>query len=164
VICPPAALARLAAAGAAVLLLALPSSAAAKCRPGIHRYGAAQARTYCGRAAVTITIGHRTKTLRRGACERTNSGFSLHIGTVLLGVDSPNRPDYFGMTVGRPTFNAPAPRDGRYTGNAVVTFVIAHRRYSLRNPTVRLTGKRTEGSFSGRLLEGGRAKGTFRCR
>jgi hypothetical protein len=45
-------------------------------------------------------VGGQKTTLKGGECQVTKNGFTINIGTILLGVDSPNRPDYFGITVG----------------------------------------------------------------
>jgi hypothetical protein len=149
---------------AAVALLAMPGAAAAKCKPGTHKYGTGQARTFCGKASVTITMGAQKTTLKGGNCVRTKGGFTLNIGTILLGVDSPNRPNYFGITAGKPAFAKPAPKDGTYTGNVVVSFVIKHKRGSLVMPTITLKSGRSKGSFNGKVLQGGSAAaGTFSC-
>jgi hypothetical protein len=150
-------------AGLAVAaLLAVPAGASAKCKPGTHKFGSGQARTFCGKASATITVGTQKTTLKGGGCERTKNNFTLNIGTVLLGVDSPKRPNYFGVTVGNPPYSTPASKDGTYTGNGVVAFVIKHKHYSLQQPTITLKSNRSKGSFSGKLLQGGTATtGTF---
>jgi hypothetical protein len=156
---------RLVLAGLAVAaLLAIPASASAKCKPGTHKFGSGQARTFCGKASVTVSIGGQKITLKGGGCERTKNNFTLNIGTILLGVDSPKRPNYFGISVGKPPYSTPASKDGTYTGNGAVAFIINHKRYSLQNPTITLKSNRSKGSFSGKVLRGGTATtGTFSC-
>jgi hypothetical protein len=78
-------------------------------------------------------------------------------------VDSPKRPDYFGITVGKPPFAKPAPKDGTYTGNVTIAYVIKHQRAGLADSTITLKSGRTKGSFFGKVLSGGNATGTFSC-
>ncbi len=152
------------AVAAAALVLALPATASAKCKPGVHKYGTGRARTFCGKAKATVSIGGHKSTLKGGSCRRMSQGFTLNIGTILLGVDSPKRPDYFGISIGRPAYSTPAPKDGTYTGNSAIAFVLKHKKYGVLKPTVTLTSGRTKGSFSGTLLgSGAPVSGTFSC-
>lgn len=148
---------------AAVALLALPASAAAKCHPGVHKVGSAEARTFCGKAQSTVSLPGRKVALRGGSCKRTSNYFTINIGTVVLSPTAPNPPNYFGLTVGKPAGSQPAGKDGTYVDDAAISFVIKHKRYSVINPTVVLKGARTRGSFSGTLLSGGPVSGTFHC-
>jgi hypothetical protein len=146
-----------------VAILALPASAAAKCHAGVHKVGSAEARTFCGKAQSTVSLPGRKVTLRGGSCKRTSNYFTINIGTVVLSPTAPDPPNYFGLTVGKPVGSQAAGKDGSYTDDAAISFVIKHKRYAVMNPTVVLKGGRTRGSFSGTLLSGGPVSGTFHC-
>lgn len=148
---------------AACALLALPASAAARCHPGVHKVGSAEARTFCGKARATVTMSGRTVTLAGGSCKRTSDYFTINIGTVVLSPTAPNPPNYFGITVGKPAGSQAAGKDGTYMDDGAISFVIKHKRYAVTNPTVVLKGGRTRGSFSGTLFSGGHVSGTFHC-
>ena len=153
----------IATAAVAITLLALPASAAAKCHPGVHRFGSAEARTFCGKAQATVNLPGRTVTLRGGSCERTSDSSTINIGTVVLSSTAKHLPDYFGVTVGKPAGSEPAGHDGTYVNDAAIAFVIGHKRYAVLLPTVVLQSGRTSGSFSGTELSGGQVSGTFHC-
>jgi hypothetical protein len=143
--------------------LALPASAAASCRPGVHRVGPAEARTFCGKAKATVALPGGNVTLQGGSCKRTSDYFTINIGTVVLSSTAPHPPNYFGLTVGKPAGTQPAGHDGTYVNDAAISFVIKHKRYAVLDPTVVLKGGRTRGSFRGALLSGRPVSGTFRC-
>ena len=53
---------------AAVVLLALPAAANAKCHAGVHKFGSSQARTFCGQARATVSRpGKKKVTLQGGS-------------------------------------------------------------------------------------------------
>lgn len=146
-----------------VALLAVPASATAACHPGVHKFGSAQARTFCGPARATVSLPGKKVTLQGGSCKRTSNYFTINIGTIVLSPTAPDPPNYFGLTVGKPVGSKPAGKDGTYVDDAAISFVIKHKRYAVRNPTVVLKNGRTRGSFSGTLLSGGPVSGTFHC-
>jgi hypothetical protein len=155
--------ATLATALAAVAMLALPASAAAKCHAGVHKVGSAEARTFCGKAKAIVNLPGRQVALQGGSCNRTSEYFTINIGTVVLSSAAKHPPNYFGMTVGKPAGSQPAGQDGTYVDDAAIAFVIGHKRYAVLQPTVVLKGGRTGGSFSGTLLSGGQVSGSFHC-
>jgi hypothetical protein len=156
--------AAMAAVATTVLAMAsAPVAAASKCHPGTHKFGSAQARTFCGRASAQVVLPGHTATIKQGSCKKTSAYFTINIGTVVLSPTAPNPPDYFGITVGKTLAGGtPAGHDGTYQG-AAVAFVIKHKRYAVLPVSVTLTGNRTRGSFSGTLFGGGAVSGTFRC-
>lgn len=143
--------------------LALPASAAAKCHPGVHKFGSSEARTFCGKARTTINLPGRKVTLQGGSCKRTSNYFTINIGTVVLSPTAKDPPNYFGLTVGKPAGSKPAGHDGTYVDDGAISFVIKHKRYGVKDPTVVLKDGRTRGSFSGTLLSGGAVSGSFHC-
>jgi len=148
-----------------VLALALMSGTAAAggCVAGVHSYGGASARTFCGPASVSLHLGGKSYTLSGGQCARTSQYVSLNIGTIVLGNTSKPKPNYFGLDVGKtPGGGTPAPHDGTYKAFALA-FVVGGKDYSSVNASVTLKGGRTRGSFSGKLLAGGSVSGTLNC-
>lgn len=154
--------------GLAALLLSAgnPAAAAPACKPGTHRFGSVQARTFCGPASGTAKIGGRTLRFKGGSCRSTKDSVSVNIGTVVLGTTNKARPDYLGVTVGRtPAGGTPAPVDGTYTTGSVVAVVKKNKGYAVVQPSVTLTNHRTRGTFTAKLLgSGDTVTGSFRCR
>jgi hypothetical protein len=145
-----------------IAMASAPVAAARKCHPGTHRFGSAQARTFCGKASAHVVLPGHTATIKQGSCEKTSGSFTINIGTVVLSPNATNPPDYFGITVGKTLGGTPAGHDGTYTG-AAVSFVVKHKRYAVVNASVTLKGNRTRGSFSGTVFGGGPVSGTFSC-
>lgn len=150
-------------AGAAALAAA--PAAAAKCHPGVHTQGSVESRTFCGPAQAHVVLGGMSATIHQGECQRTASYFTINIGTVVLSPSAPNKPDYFGITVGKVpgAGGTPAGHDGTYNADAV-SFVIKHKSYAVRDGIVTLKDNRSKGSFSGMLFGGGPVSGTFSCK
>lgn len=141
---------------------ALPATASAKCTAGVHPYGGVQARTFCGPASASVSVGGKKAVLKGGQCDRTKDYFTINVGTTLLGTSS-KRPDYFGITVGK-TLGAgkAAGKDGTYTG-AAVAIVTKNTTYAVTQSSVTLAGGRTKGTFSGTAIGGGKVSGSFAC-
>jgi len=151
-------------AGAGALSSLVPAAATAGgCDPGVHSYGSAHIRTFCGPAAVTLHMAGKTVKLTGGECTRASQYLAVNIGSVLVGATSKPVPNYFGLDVGKtPGGGKPAPRDGTYMAFANA-FAVGGKSYSSISTTVALQGGRTRGSFSGKLIEGGSVSGSFTC-
>jgi hypothetical protein len=148
-------------------LAGLTASAEGKkaCKPGVHTFsGSTKARTFCGPARATVTVGGKTFTFKGGNCQRGKKYLTINIGTVVLGSTSKPRPEYFGITVGKTAAGGtPAPKDGTYD-SAVIAVVHKHKGYPIGNSSVTLMGGRTKGTFTGTLAGSGDAvSGSFRC-
>jgi len=151
----------IAALGAAIL----PSSAAAKCTAGTHKFeGSVQARTFCGPASTTLTAANSKVTIKGGECTPTKDYFTINIGTVVLGASKKTHPDYFGITVGKTpgSTGKAAGKDGTYK-DGVVSVVSKGKSFSLTKSSITLKNGRTAGTFSGTSFEGGKVSGSFRC-
>ena len=99
---------------------------------------------------------------------RTRHYFTINVGAALLASGAkPARP-HFGITVGKVPGGAAI--GGRAAGtdetykNVAVAFNANDKAYLVLNETVIVKHKRTAGSFSGALLTGGTATGTFTCK
>jgi hypothetical protein len=131
---------------------------------GNTTYKGANARTYCGPASAVVKVGGRTLTYRGGSCMRNAVAIELGIGTVILDTKDPKPlPRSFGISVGRIFgLGKAAPRDGTYK-SGMVAYVDAGKRYAAAGVKAVLSGGRTRGTFSGRLLTGQTVSGSFRC-
>ena len=135
------------------------TGAAAACKPGAHKVGKVIYRTYCGPASASVKIAGKTYTFRNGSCLRAGITrvFTMSIGK-FTSRKGKTRYSYFAVTV------PSAKHDGVYR-RAVITWSIGGKRYSLSKVKLRLTNKRTRGSFSGRAVGGrGAVTGSFRCK
>lgn len=151
-LCTAAALAATASAGAAI-------RHADACKAGVHVVGKTVYRVFCGPASASVKIGAKTQSFHHGSCLNAGAAnvFTISIGTLAIS-QGKTRYRYLGLTV------PSARRDGVYH-RAVVAWAYAGKRYTLYNVTVRLAGKRTRGTFSGRIV-GKRetVRGSFHCR
>jgi hypothetical protein len=141
-------------------------SSAADCETKNTTYGGVRARTYCGPARAVVKIGGRTLRYRGGSCMRNRVAVELGIGTLILDSREPNRPlpRSFGISVGRVFgIGQPARHDGSYD-SVTLAFVDNGKRYASFEATAELSGGRTRGTFTGRLLTGKTISGSFRCK
>lgn len=139
--------------------------AAAGCTAGVHPFGSVMARTFCGPAKATVTVGGKTFTIAGGQCERGPAYVAVNIGTVVLGTTTKKKPDYFGVVVGKAPIvgGTPATKDGTYTPQALAA-VHAGRSYALVGAKMTLKGNRTKGTFTGSAFgSGGKVTGSFSC-
>jgi hypothetical protein len=104
-----------------VTVTALAAPGAVACTAGVHPYGGANARTFCGPAKATVVIAGKTIHFAGGNCERGPAYLSLNIGTVVLGTSTKPKPEYFGLLVGRAPIvgGTPATHDGTFTPEAL---------------------------------------------
>ena len=110
------------------------------CTAGMTKVGGTPARTFCGPAKATVHIGSATVQFKGGQCETSSAGWSINIGTVVLGVTSKAKPEYFGI--------AGKAKTGKQT-NAAVTFNHAGKGYAVTSNTVTLKPGLKSGTFSG---------------
>jgi hypothetical protein len=160
-LCILAALVAAAAVGAAA---ADARSAAAACKPGNTTYEGVRARVYCGSASAVVKVGGRTLTYRGGSCMRNRVAVELGIGTIILDARDPKTlPRSFAISVGRIFgIGKPARTGGTYK-SGILAYVDAGKRYAAAQVTTTLSGGRSRGSFTGKLLTGETVIGTFRC-
>jgi hypothetical protein len=129
--------------------------AAAACKEGVGKFGGASARTFCGPAKAKVRIGGVTVSYAGGECSKSAFGWSINIGTVVLGTTSKPKPEYFGITVTKAAA-------GTYA-NQGVAVVHAGVTRSVLGTVVLKSGVRS-GTFSGRVF-GTRTTltGSFSC-
>jgi hypothetical protein len=142
-----------AALAAAALGTSSAQSAAASCVAGVKQLNGVPARTFCGPAKATVKLGSTSVAYKQGSCSRSAAGFTINIGTVVLG-NLKKKPEYFGITV-KATAGAHA--------NSGVAVVHAGKSYAVLG-TVTLKAGLKSGTFSGKVF-GSPTKiaGTFSC-
>ena len=147
----------------AALLLALTagagSPAAAQsgttaCTPGVRTVGGAQVRTFCGPARATAKAGGKTFRFSGGQCAISRGIFTVNIGTVTITRVEPKF-SYLGI-------DAQPPKAGAHH-NQIVSWQVPGKGYSIISATVTIAAGLRSGTFSGRLLTGGVASGSFTC-
>jgi hypothetical protein len=137
----------------------------AGCTQGVHPYGGVNARTFCGPAKATVVLGGKTIHYAGGNCERGAAYLSLNIGTVVLGTTTKPKPEYLGLLVGKAPLvgGTPATHDGTYKPQALA-LDHAGKGYAILTASVKLTGGRTRGSFTGKVFgTNAPIQGTFAC-
>jgi hypothetical protein len=155
--------------GSAVLLLALAASSAGNattaCTAGQTSVAGVSYESFCGPAKATVKAGGKTLSFTNGQCQIKPQSLTVNIGSAILGSQKPAKP-YFGFDVGKvggATFGGKAATaDGTYS-NLSVAFNANGTRYLVLRATVTLKNNRKAGTFSGSLLTGGAASGSFSC-
>lgn len=140
----------------ASLAVTAQAPARADCTTGVRTAGGVTYRTFCGHARATVHLPGKTYRFTGGSCDSTSSAFTINIGTITL---PPGKPKYryFGVTV----FTR---RDGTFANQAVSWQLPDGSHGSLFHATIKLTGGRKKGTFSGTTLAGGvKGSGTFSC-
>src|SRR4051794_25593416 len=143
-------------ASALGLLVAAHASARAGCTAEARTAGGVTYRTFCGSAHATLRFGGKTYRFVGGSCDSTPTTFTINLGTITL---PPGKPKYryFGITV----FTA---KDGTYTNQAVGWQFPNGARNALFHATIKLTGGRKHGTFSGTTLADRKpGSGMFSC-
>jgi hypothetical protein len=74
------------------------AGATASCTPGVKTVGGVTQRTFCGPAKATVHYGSQTWHFTQGECSKSGGYFTVNIGTVVLGMSSKPKPEYFGVT------------------------------------------------------------------
>ena len=137
----------------AATAFAAPERASA-CVPGVKKINGVTARTFCGPAKATVHVNGKTISYKGGECSKSSFGWSLNIGTVLLG-NLQQKPEYLGI--------AGTAKAGPQT-KASVAVVHAHKGLAIATATVTLKAGLKAGTFSGKVFgEPTRVTGSFTC-
>jgi hypothetical protein len=141
------------AALAAAAFATASAQSAAGCTAGVTKVGGVPARTFCGPATASVKIGAATVAYKNGECSRSSAGFTINIGTVVLG-NAKKKPEYFGITVQAKAGAHP---------NSAVAVVHGNKSYAVLG-TVTLKPGLKSGTFSGKVF-GSTSKltGSFKC-
>lgn len=129
---------------------------------GVHEINGVSARTFCGPAAVTFTLGGDTHELKGGECSGSGDTFAINVGTIVLGELSP-KPDYFGLTIITPDGSPIA--DGKATGAPALAGDVGGTAFAMKTDgTVTLKDGLKAGDFDGDTFTGpSPIKGSFSC-
>ena len=143
---------------AAIVALALTASAvgssqAAACVAGVKKINGVSARTFCGPAKATVRMNGKTIAYKGGQCSKSSFGWSINIGTVVLGPLA-KKPEFFGITA--------RAKAGPQTDGAVA-IVHLGKDVSVLG-TVTLKPGLKSGTFSGKVFgDPTRITGSFTC-
>ena len=129
------------------------AKSAAACTAGVTKVGGVAFQAFCGPAKAVVKIGGSSVAYANGKCSRSGLGFTINIGTVVLG-NAKKKPDYFGITV--------EAKAGAHA-NSAVAVVHASKTYAVLG-TVTLKAGLKSGTFSGKVF-GSPTKlaGSFHC-
>jgi hypothetical protein len=129
------------------------AQSAAACTAGVTKVGGVPAQAFCGPATARVKIGGASVAYKNGECSRSSVGFTINIGTVVLG-NAKKKPEYFGITV--------QAKAGAHA-NSAVAVVHAGMSYAVLG-TVTLKPGLKSGTFSGKVF-GSPTKlaGSFHC-
>jgi hypothetical protein len=146
------------AGAAAALVLAASAFAspqrATSCVAGVKKINGVSARTFCGPAKATVHINGKTVVYKGGECSKSSFGWSINIGTVVLG-SLAKKPEYFGITA--------APKAGTQA-NGAVAVVHGGKGLAVTGSTITLKPGLKAGTFSGKVFGAPtRVTGSFTC-
>jgi hypothetical protein len=133
---------------------ALAGLRSAACTAGVHTVAGATVRSFCGPARGTAKAAGTTFSFSGGQCSLAGGYFTVNIGSITLPPAKPKF-SYLGIDV-KP------PQAGTHP-NQIVTWQAPGRGYSVNGATVTITAGMKGGSFTGQLLTGGTASGSFTC-
>jgi hypothetical protein len=124
------------------------------CVAGVKKVGGVSARTFCGPATATVHINGKTVLYKGGECSKSSFGWSINIGTVVLGNLS-KKPEYFGITA-KATAGAQS--------NGAVAVVHAGKSLAVTGSAITLKAGLRSGTFSGKVFGAPtRVSGSFTC-
>jgi hypothetical protein len=147
---------------------ALAASPSGSCSAGVRTVGGVTERTFCGPAAVSVSVNGKRYKLSQGSCVATSTYITVNIG-VWTTQRTGRKPNYFGLDVGAVpgTSSPPARKDGTYKAGITLAFNYGGGSYavdSLVSPaTATLQADRTRGTVTGKTITGQRLTATFHC-
>ncbi len=128
-----------------------------KCKPGLTKVSGTWWVQYCGPASASVRSSGKTTLFTSGACKVQRSILLLYIGRrPFRGTSSKTK--YFELLAG-------AKGDGVYRSDVSIRWVVGKTRNLVGDLKVVFRGGQKRGTFSGRLVSGGRGKvsGSFKC-
>jgi hypothetical protein len=127
---------------------------AASCVAGVKKINGVNARTFCGPAKATVRVGGRTVVYKGGECSKSSFGWSINVGTAVLG-SLTRKPEYFGL--------AASAKPGVQT-KVTVAVVHSGKAFAVSAGTLSLKPGLKSGTFSGEVFgESTRLTGSFTC-
>ena len=133
---------------------ALAGTRSTSCTAGVRTVGGAKVRTFCGPAKATAKTAGKTFSFSGGQCEVSQGFFTVNIGSITL-PPAKAKFAYLGIDV-KP------PRAGVHR-NQIVSWQVPGKGYSILGATVTVSAGLKSGTFSGRVIGGGAATGSFSC-
>jgi hypothetical protein len=154
-------LAVLVAASFAVNASAAPEKVVRKCIPnkeaGIERIGVVTLITYCGSAKATMKASGKTTTYKAGACLKIVGDLIVGFGKYTTQVSPTALSNAFYLVI-------PAPGDGTFKSAVLTLQKKGQKAKAANNVKVVVSGKRSRGTFSGKILNGPKFTGSFTCK
>jgi hypothetical protein len=130
------------------------SQAASSCVAGVKKINGVSARTFCGPAKATVHVNGNTILYKGGECSKSSFGWSINIGTVVLG-NLARKPEYFGIA---------AQSKSGTQANQTVAVVHAGKGLAVTGAAVTLKAGLKSGTFSGKVFGAPtRVTGSFTC-
>ena len=127
---------------------------AGACVPGVKKLNGVSARTFCGPAKATVHVNGKTVFFKGGECSKSSFGWSINIGTVVLG-SLGKKPEYFGI--------AASPKVGTQA-NGTVAVVHGGKGLAVTGGAITLKAGLKGGTFSGKVFGAPtRVTGSFSC-
>lgn len=127
------------------------SSAHTSCTAGVKTVNGLTERTFCGPAKATVHYGAQTFSFKGGNCAKSGPYYAVNIGTVVLGITSKPKPDYFGLDIGKP-------------GTDVLALDHGGKAYLVLGTTLKVVRSGNHGTFSGTAFGGSpKVTGSFSC-
>ena len=140
----------------AALVLAVAASAPAagartSCSAGVKTVNGLTERTFCGPAKATVHFGAKTFSFKGGNCAKSGPYYAVNVGTVVLGITTKPKPNYFGLDIGKP-------------GTDVLALDYGGKAYLVLGTTLKVTRSGSHGTFSGTGFGGSpKVTGSFSC-
>ncbi len=128
--------------------------AAAKCKSGVTVVNRVRVRTFCGPAKAVVKAGGRTWRFAGGRCIKSQAGLQVGVGRYSLNTSNPSFRGFW--------LSSPKAKDGVSRLN-VIDWQVPGAAYSFTTSTLRVAGKVTRGTFTGRVGGLGRGSGSFSC-
>lgn len=133
------------------------SLSSVKCKPGLKKVSGTWWVQYCGPASANVRFSGKTMQFVSGSCKVQRGILLLYIGKrVFRGTSSKSK--YFELI-------AAAKGDGVYRSDASIEWLAGKTHYIVGSLKVVFRGGQKRGTFSGRLVAGGKgaASGSFKC-
>jgi hypothetical protein len=154
-------LAVLVAAAFAVNASAAPAKVIRKCIPnreaGIERIGFTTLITYCGSAKATMKSSGNTTRYTGGACLKIVGNLIVGFGKYTTQVSPTALSNAFYLVI-------PATGDGTFRQSVLTLQKKGQKARAANNVKVVVSGGRSRGTFSGKILNGPKFTGSFTCK
>ena len=144
--------------GSALTVVTTSSTAsAASCKAGLIKIDGVPARTFCGKAKMTLTVGGKAQAVPEGQCLSTGGLLTVNLGTIMLGPQS-TKTSYVGVII-------PATKDGTFTSNVTFAGSFGLSDLLVTKAKAVVSGNLTKGTITGTSISGlkGPVVASFTC-